>query len=120
MKDMKLSSMRLPKMSKKEMGEKMTVGIPGDRDEFPYGLRLNLNEDQIKKLDGLFEADVEGEVMIHAKAKIIDKRSHDMKGGKTERNIELQITDLACKPMMKEGGEENSDSAWYDNMKGKK
>lgn len=116
---MQMQSMKLPKLSKKEMGEKITASYPGDREEYPYGLRLNLNEDQIKKLEGLFDADVEGEIMIHAKAKIIDKRSHDMKGGKTERNIELQIMDMACKPMMEEGDEE-SDNAWYDNMKGKK
>lgn len=113
---MKMASMKLPKRPKEKMGP-VSVGM-NEREEYPYGLRLSLNEDQIKKLDGLFDMDVEGDIILHARAKIVDKRSHEMKGGKTDRSMEIQITDLACRPTGGKG-EEESDSGWYNKKKGR-
>lgn len=113
---MKMASMKLPKRPKEKMGD-MPVGM-NEREEYPYGLRLSLNEDQIKNLDGLFDMDVEAGGMMQAKFKIVDKRSHEMKGGKTERSMEIQITDLGVVPAKKKS--EDSDGEWYDNMKSKK
>lgn len=95
---MKMTDMRLPKKPKKET--MMDSPAMNEREEYPYGLRLDLNEDQIKKLGKLFDSsDASSEGVLHAHYKVITKRSEDRAGGKSERRLELQITSMACEPM---------------------
>jgi len=112
----KMMSMKLPKTKKStDKGMPTVAGISSE--EYPYGLRINLNEDQIKKLEGLFDLDVEGKLMIHAEAHVSSKSSNEQQAGKPERRMEIQITGLACMPM---GKNDDDDTGWYDNMKSEK
>ena len=114
---MKMVSMKFPK-AKKGADKGMTaVAVNEAKDEYPYGLRLSLNEDQIKKLDGLFDLDVEGKLVIHAEAHVSSKSSNEQQAGKPERRMEIQITGMACMPT---GKDYETDTGWYDNMKAEK
>ena len=66
---MKMADMKLPKKSKKEMDE----GIPvsSSQDEYPWGLRITLNEDQVKKLEHVMGYKVDDEVDLIADRKSV-------------------------------------------------
>ncbi len=92
----KLVDMQLPK-PRKNKSNAMPVEI--DSDKYPWGLRLDLNEQTIKKLKGIMKFEANDEVYIVAKADIIrvstSKVQSQSGGDKLDRSMELQITDLA-------------------------
>lgn len=65
----------------------------GDKEDYPYGLQIRLDNETIEKL-GIPLPEVGKEVTIMAKAKVTGagERSVD---GNAERNAELQITEMA-------------------------
>jgi len=97
-----------------------------DGDEYPYGLRITLNHDQLKKLDMsdvVDEYDIDDVVTIEAKCKV--KRVEKSKGGytggtddkdKENQALELQITDIALDKGEEEEAEK--DKLDWDSPKG--
>jgi hypothetical protein len=99
------------KLSKNEARE--TVGgiaKEADTPKYPYGLRLSLDNEELKKL-GIKELPKAGEKMIiYAAVDVASSSSQDrMDGGKSLR-MELQITDLA---LMGKGEKESPDKKIY-------
>jgi hypothetical protein len=93
---MKLTSMKLDK--KKSKDDKAIVGCcePSSKPEFPYGLRITLEQEQIKKLGGL-DCDVGDIVGIQAAGEItsVRKEKYQNKSGAENRHtIEIQITSI--------------------------
>lgn len=80
--------MKSMKMSKSEQEKPMTVDAPSG-DEYPWGLRLNLEQQSIKKLGMKELPEIGSEVMVHAKAKVVGARMSE-----NEKSLELQITDM--------------------------
>ena len=87
-------SMKRKKKSKKEMNKEMVV--PMDMSEqYPYGLRFSLQNEEIKKLGlDIGKLKIEQTGMISAKVEIIEISSNESAGGNDQRRIELQITEL--------------------------
>lgn len=87
------------KMDRKELEEKYS-STPAEMDmpAYPYGLRVNLDEDAIDKL-GLNKLPSPGKTMLLlARVDIVSVSDNEnVQGGKTHRHrsVELQITDLA-------------------------
>jgi len=71
------------------------VCCSSEEEEYPYGLRIDLNKDSLKKL-GLSVSDfvAEEEVTITAKCEVISLRSTKGKMA-NEQNVELQIVSLS-------------------------
>jgi hypothetical protein len=91
MTDAKMVSMKMGKAEAKHTAEPMAMEPP----KYPYGLELTLNEEALAKL-GIKElpaAETEGHVM--AKCYVSRVASQDAAGGKANRSLSLQITDLA-------------------------
>ncbi len=66
--------------------------------DYPYGLRLHLDHDCLKKV-GLHETpEVGHEVHIRAKAHVVAAREEKREGDEPERHLELQITHLGIHP----------------------
>lgn len=61
--------------------------------EYPYGLCLTLNEEQIAKL-GMYLPAVGETVMVEAKASVRAVSMNDTVEGGKSRRVELQITDM--------------------------
>lgn len=112
---MKMADMKLPKSSKKDGN--LAVAMVSGKEEYPYGLRLDLNEDQLKNLGSLFESDTDTEVMIHAKGKVLSKRSEARTGGKSDRSMEIQITSIGCAPMSGDDEGYEADREWRKSKK---
>jgi hypothetical protein len=58
---------------------------------YPYGLQLNLDEEQIKKLGGLKGAKIGGTVKIMATGDITSMREEAREDG-ASKNVSIQIT----------------------------
>lgn len=91
----KLTDMKLPKPKKDQ------TAVPYDMsgEQYPYGLRLNLGNDEVEKLPGLKKLDIDEEVSINARARVVSvnlDKSQDTKGYSKERfRIEIQIEQIA-------------------------
>ena len=85
--------MKSMKMTKKQKEGTKAVGPVEDNPEYPYGLRINLDQESMEKL-GMDTMPKMGEgMMIHAKVMITDM--HESEGNKS---LGLQITDMELMP----------------------
>ena len=88
---MKLVDMKSTAAEKKERNKECYPTVAGGGDDYPYGLTLNLDNDQLKKL-GVDNLPKAGETMtLNAKCKVISIRQSDRDGGKAERSMEIQL-----------------------------
>ena len=89
---MAMKDLKITKKEAKAKSESMVIGSP-DQERYPYGLRLDLNNDTLEKL-GMTELPSVGTVlMFEAKAKVVGSRQSATEGSEN-RSIELQITHI--------------------------
>jgi hypothetical protein len=98
---MALKNMAFTKAEQKDRNSPKLMDSYGGGEKYPYGLRLDLNAEVMKKL-GLTSLPKTGtEVTISACAKVVSTSVND-RDGKSEKRMELQITSMEV------GGEEES------------
>lgn len=86
---MNLVNMKLPKREK--TAEAPTVAA--DAPEYPYGLEIHLEKEQIGKL-GLGTPKAGTELLLMARVEVRSVTVTDEKGGKGYKSMALQITDM--------------------------
>lgn len=93
--------------STSEKVEAMSAPIPSEAADYPYGLCISLDHDDLEKLD--LDDNVEAGDMVHlvAFAKVTSVSKRDI-GGKTECRVELQIQSLAVE-------DENNEASGSDD-----
>ena len=74
---------------------------PGKQDDYSYGLMVDLRDEEIKKL-GLTLPEVGSTMVLIANVKVISVRESADENG-SDRNIELQITEMDLAPYEKTG-----------------
>lgn len=78
-----------------ERKSSMCCEVEGPR--YPYGLRLELDEESIQKL-GLTELpEIDSFMVVMAKAKVVNVSKNESEGGKVYRHLCLQVTALKVK-----------------------
>jgi hypothetical protein len=88
----------------------VNIGYPGSSERYPYGLRIDLNNDVMQKL-GLKSLPKTGtEVYLTACAKVVSTAVND-RDGKTEKRMELQITSMEI-----DEEEESAEDAIFGGM----
>lgn len=88
-----MESMKMTASEKKESSPE--VAMP-KQDPYPYGLRLELNRETIKKLG--IELPEVGEVLeLRALAKVVSCHASQQEGGDEYASCSLQITDMEVK-----------------------
>jgi hypothetical protein len=87
--------MQLPSRDKTSE-EKMypTMADADDAPKYPYGLCLNLDEQQLTQLGISDLPKVDQGITIHGKAKVTGASEHQTQGG-SHRSLNLQITHMA-------------------------
>ena len=94
--------------STQEKIEAMDAPVPTAAADYPYGLCISLDQDDLAKLD--LDDDVEAGDMIHlvAFAKVTSVNKSDYNGAKTCR-VELQIQSLAVEDEAAEVADDEAD-----------
>lgn len=88
---MKLVSMKRPKEEKHD--DKACDPCEFERPDYPYGTRLNLEEDQLESLGLKAMPPAGAQIRIEGLGEVIGVREEQVEG-KTRRSLEIQITDL--------------------------
>jgi hypothetical protein len=88
---MQLHSM---KRSKQELKDAESDLASPSEDEYPWGLRVSLEEDQLSKLD-VGSAEPGDVVTVVAQATVKSVSSHEDDDGHSHSSMSLQITDMA-------------------------
>ncbi len=100
---MPLLNMKLPPLKEKPMADCAPCHI--EREQYPYGLRLHLDTEQLSALGIDKLPDVGTEVTISAKGKVTSvNQGASEHNKKVFRNVGIQITDLgldSAKPQTK-------------------
>lgn len=92
-----MKSLKITAAERKEREKKYKDCAPcsiDGGDAYPYGTRLDLNNETMGKLDMDKLPRVGTTVLVTAKAKVIAVRENQREGGDKERSVELQITDM--------------------------
>lgn len=90
---MALKSLAFTKAEQKERTTAMNKCVPYDGDKYPWGMRLDFNNDVMKKLDVDTLPKTGSEITLRAKAKVIST-SVNIRDGETEKRMELQLVAL--------------------------
>ncbi len=105
-----LNSMKVTKSEAKKEFESVSVDTP----EYPYGLRIDLNNESLEKL-GIADLPKVGEKMtVLAKVEVRSSSQSSYKEGEDRKNVSLQITDMSVGPEVKEP---NAGAALYGDSK---
>lgn len=90
---MKMVNVKLPKQSKEETAKMPTVG---ERDQWPYGMRLTFNHEQVDKLPHLEKFKVGQKVSIEGIGEITSISMDERQVGKKEYRVEVQLHEVGC------------------------
>ena len=88
---MALKSLKLPKTKRGD--DKYPIAIDAPREEYPYGTRIDLQDESLDALGIKELPEVGSTMMIECKVKVIGARQ-SANEKKTTRTLELQITDM--------------------------
>lgn len=91
---MALKSMKLPKSKGKEGKVVDTAPANPGGPEYPWGLRINLEKDQLKKFPGLKSGRIDEALKIIATAKISSINKSENLNGDDNFSMGIQITEL--------------------------
>lgn len=94
---MKLIDIKLPKKTKKELKEEAVVPSL-DRDEYPWGMQLDFEKEQIKKLSSLQGIQIATTVNIQAVGKVTRVEVTDRERGRARHNVQIQVQKIAIAP----------------------
>jgi hypothetical protein len=113
--------MQLTDMKNTVKTEDSSLVSPVERDEYPYGLRIRLDNDTLKKL-GITELPaMDSEHKLVALVCVVSMSQHESQGeDEPYRSVELQIEQMALAPAKEEAGEGKRDAAkaMYPSMLG--
>lgn len=90
---MQTVSMKREKKSKSEMNKATVCSM--EEPQFPYGLRIRLEKEDLEKLGIKNIPQVGTAVPVYAKTVVIAVSESAAQGGEDYCSVELQITDLA-------------------------
>ncbi len=105
---MKMVDLKLPKKSTKEVTEPPSI----EREQWPYGMQLRFESEQVDKLPQLKEMKNEEKVIVSGIGEITDVRTHELKGGKKQYTIEIQVQQIGM-----ESKDKQSQESMIDAMK---
>jgi len=105
-----LIDVKLPKKTKEELKEEMGMGMPEpstkDQEQWPYGLKLDFEKEEVDKIPSLKSLNVGDKVSIQAEASVIEVRVSERQGGEDRHNVCIQIEKVSVEPLVKKKPEQ--------------
>jgi hypothetical protein len=102
-----LIDMKLPKRTKDEIKKGMMPTMD-DQDQWPYGLKLDFEKEQVDKMPSLKNLNVGDKVSIQCQGSVIEVRMSERQGGGDMHNVCIQIEKVGVEPTKKKKLEEMS------------
>ena len=88
---MKITDVKLPKKTTAEAKtDCQPVGYE-DREQWPYGLQIRFEKEQIAKMPEVAKLKVGDTVSVSGIGKVISVRMSERRGGKDDHSVEIQI-----------------------------
>lgn len=110
--------MKMVDMKQTVESEKSTMLAQETRDEYPWGLRISLNNETLAKL-GITELPaIDSEFKLVALACVVSVSQNESSDGEPHRNIDLQIEQMVLAPAAEESGEDSKAKGMYPSMMG--
>lgn len=99
--------------------EGSTLMAPVEREEYPYGLRLTLDNDALAKLGMTELPAIDREFKLMALCCVVAVSQSERADGEPYRSVELQVEQMALVPAEEESGESSDDAAsrMYPSMR---
>lgn len=88
---MSLVSMKNKKKSKVELKKLMEGSSPEEQEEWPWGLRLRFEKEQIEKLPLLDKLEVGDSVKISAEGMVSTVSNFERQDGEDDHTVEIQL-----------------------------
>lgn len=102
-----LIDMQLPKKTKEELKkEGMVMPSTGNQEQWPYGLQIRFEKEEINKMPSLINHKVGDRVIIQAEARVTSISMSERQSGKEDHSVGIQIEKVAIEPLIKKKPEE--------------
>jgi len=98
---MEMKDMKLPKKTEKELKDSCAPCTVENQEQYPYGLQLRFETEQIDKLPSLVDYKIGDKLIISAEASVMSIRMSERQGGKSDHTVEMQIEKISCEPKVK-------------------
>ncbi len=82
----------------REEAKEYTEASAMDEPQYPYGLCINLHDDELQKLGITSLPKVGSEMTITAKVFVKSTSAYNTQKGESEMSVDLQITDMEISP----------------------
>lgn len=111
--------MKLPKKTKAEL--KADYGVPSslEQDQYPYGLRLHFESEQIKLMPSLKKYSVGDKVIIQAEGVVTSKEERAQQDREDRYSLGIQLEKISCAPKTKKKLEEMNPKEYRAEREGK-
>jgi len=103
---MKMIDLKMPKMSQPEPA---TAPVEKEGPNYPYGMRLTFEDDQVEQVPGMEKYKGGDRVKIVGLGEVVDIRTHEGKDKKLQYTVEVQLLKVGCDSM------EGYDQAWKES-----
>jgi len=104
---MNLVDIKLPKKTKEELKKE---GMPStdDQEQWPYGLRLDFEKEQVDKMASLKNLNVGDKVLVQGEGSVVEVRMSERQGGEDRHSVCIQIEKVSVESAKKKKPEDMS------------
>ena len=102
---MNLVDIKLPKKTKEELKKE---GMPStdDQEQWPYGLRLDFEKEQVDKMASLKNLNIGDKVLVQGEGSVVEVRMSERQGGEDRHSVCIQIEKVSVESAKKKKPEE--------------
>lgn len=105
---MKMSDMKLPKKTKKNTLSEAPVGM-SEQEQYPYGLKIRLESEEIVKMPHLKGYKTGDEVYVSGIGKVVSTSMRETMGEKENRSMEIQLEKFGCEMQAEDNDEKEKE-----------
>jgi len=114
-----LVDMKLPKKTKEELKKECLPCASNDQEQWPYGLKLSFEKEQVDKIPSLKSLNVGDKVLVQGEGSVVEVRMSERQGGEDRHSVEIQIEKVSVGLAVKKPMEKMSPKEYRMEREGK-
>lgn len=116
-----LIDMKLPKKTKEDLKkEGMVMLSTENQEQWPYGLQIRFEKEEIDKMPSLINYKVGDMVILQAEARVTSISMSERQSGKEDHSVGIQIEKVSVELAMKKSMEKMSPREYREERENKK